>query len=371
MKCTGLISMCILIGLVLPVSAEDNPPAQSDAGKTVNKDKKPDQSTPGQKVSALPDQPVGTPPPKQESVNLESTAIFEQGGVLTPRHSFVFEPSLQYAHASSNRIAIVGYTIIPTLLIGVVDVRTVEDNTLVGSLSFRYGITSRLEGEIKVPYVYRTDSSTTQSQTVDQNGNPVVTTNVFSADGHGIGDVDFGLRYQVNQPTSNGAYFIAGVRAKSNTGKDPFEVNTDPTTKLPTEQPTGSGFWGIQPSLTVIFPSDPAVFFGSISYMYNIPRDIAGTGRVDPGDIVGFNFGMGFALNEKISLSVGYDHSVVGRVTVNDQLLEGTLISQVGTLLIGYSYKYNDKTSINVSLGAGLTQAAPDVQIGIRVPFNF
>jgi hypothetical protein len=313
-----------------------------------------------------PDQPVGVAPKNNDSQALDSSAIIEQGGALTPRGHLVVEPSFQYSHSSSNRVALVGYTIIPSITVGLIDIKDVESNTLVGALDLRYGITNRLEGEVKVPYVYRADS--TSSESAGSTGTQNVT-NVFSADGDGLGDVEFGLRYQLNRSGGN-AYYLLSVRAKSNTGKSPFDVPIDQATGLETKLPTGSGFWGIQPGFTVIVPSDPAVFFGSLSYMYNMPHGVAGIGWVDPGDIIEFNFGMGFALNEKTSFSVGYDHSIVGRVKVEGSYLEGTMVTQLGTLLIGYSYRANDRVSFSVSLGAGLTEAAPDVQLTIKVPYS-
>lgn len=43
-------------------------------------------------------------------------------------------------------------------------------------------------------------------------------------------------------------------------------------TGLPLDLPTGSGFYSVRPSLTWLFPSDPAVFFGSVSYPHNLAR---------------------------------------------------------------------------------------------------
>ena len=79
--------------------------------------------------------------------------IFEQPGVLTPKGKGVLEPSLQYAYSSSNRIALVGYTVIPAILIGVIDVREVKRNTFNATLTGRYGLTNRFEIEARVPYV--------------------------------------------------------------------------------------------------------------------------------------------------------------------------------------------------------------------------
>src|SRR5476649_910633 len=85
--------------------------------------------------------------------------LFEQPGVLTPRGKLVLEPSMQFGYSSSNRVVLVGYTIIPALLIGLVDVREVKRNTLTGAVSLRYGLSNRAELELKLPYVYRSDST--------------------------------------------------------------------------------------------------------------------------------------------------------------------------------------------------------------------
>jgi hypothetical protein len=44
-------------------------------------------------------------------------------------------------------------------------------------------------------------------------------------------------------------------------------------TGLPLDLPTGSGFHSLQPSLTWLMPSDPAIFFGTFSYTHNFKRE--------------------------------------------------------------------------------------------------
>ena len=72
--------------------------------------------------------PVGRAPESQTRPP-EVAPIFEQPGLLTPPGQYVLEPSLQFGYSSSNRVALVGYSIIPALLIGLVDVREVKRNT--------------------------------------------------------------------------------------------------------------------------------------------------------------------------------------------------------------------------------------------------
>jgi hypothetical protein len=310
--------------------------------------------------------PVGRPPEKAstEQTYKEIEAIFERQGVLTPRGKFVLEPSFQYSYSSSTRVALLGYTIIPAITIGLIDVRSVSRNSFVAALATRYGLTNRLELELKIPYVYRDESSTTDP--ANTGGDP----SVFDADGNDIGDIEFGFRYQFNMPRGDGPIFIGGIRVKSDTGTDPFEVDIDPATKLPTELATGSGFWGIQPSLTAIFPSDPAVFFGSVSYMYYFDRTVSGV-EIDPGDTIGFNFGVGYGINEKASFSLGYEHNVILKTEFDGKEPAGSRTTHVGSLLLGGSYRLSNNTNLNLSLSGGLTEDAPDVQLTLRVPMTF
>lgn len=328
--------------------------------------------------------PVGAAP-ESDGRPPEVATIFEEPGVLTPRGKYVLEPSLQFGYSSSNRVALVGYTIIPALLIGLVDVREVKRNTVTAALTGRFGISRRAELEARVPYVYRSDSTVSREVMTG-----TATERVFEASGRTLGDIELAARYQLNDGGADKPYYIGTLRFKSRTGKDPFEVVTDCVTRcvgnttgtgLPLELPTGSGFYSLQPGLTWLYPSDPAVFFGSFSYQHNFKRKNVSRrvssgedeflGTIEPGNVIGFNFGMGLALNEKASFSIGYDHNSVGRTKQNGVRVPASVRTQLGTLLLGYSYRLSEKTTINVSVGAGLTRDTPDVTLGIRIPMSF
>lgn len=328
---------------------------------------------------------VGKPPPRSARPP-EVAPLFEQPGILTPKGKFVFEPSLQFGYSSSNRVALVGYTVIPALLIGLVDVREVKRNTTTATIGARLGLTQRLEIDAKIPYVYRSDSTVSREIFTG-----TAVENVFSTSGKGMGDAEIGLRYQLNRGGPDKAYYVGSLRYKSRTGRDPFSVVTDCTrrcigpnatgTGLPLDLPTGSGFHSLQAGLTWLFPSDPAVFFGSLSYLHNVKRSkvsrkvLGGErewlGDVDPGDIAGFNFGMGLGLNDKASLSLGYDHNAIGRTYQAGRPVPGSVRTQLGTLLLGYSYRISERRSLNVSVGAGLTRDTPDVSLTVRLPTTF
>jgi hypothetical protein len=323
--------------------------------------------------------------PSQDARTLNVAPLFEQPGILTPKGTIVLEPSFQYAYSSSNQVALVGYTIIPSLLIGLVDVRQVKQNTVTTALTGRFGISNRFEIEAKVPYVYRSNSTVSREiftgSAID---------NVFNTSGRDLGDVEVTGRYQLNEGSASTPYLIGTLRFKSRTGKDPFEVVTDCVTRcignttgtgLPLDLPTGSGFYTLQPGLTWLFPSDPVVFFGSFSYAYNFKRNnVSRTvrdggseflGDFRAGDVLGMNFGMGLALNDKSAFSIGVDLNSVGRVKLNGTPVPGSVRTQLATLMLGYSYRYSPKTSVNISVGAGLTRDTPDITLTARIPFTF
>jgi hypothetical protein len=325
---------------------------------------------------------VGAAP---EPVTLPMVAVVaDQPGILTRPGKLVLEPSVQYSYSSSNRVALVGYTIIPSLLIGLVDVRELKRNSLTGALAFRYGLSNRLELEAKVPYVYRSDSTISR-----EIGTGSDSDRVFNTSSKALGDVEFAARYQLNQGGENWPYLIGSLRFKTRTGKDPFEVITDCVTRcagpengsgLPLELPTGSGFYSVQPGLTWLFPSDPAVFFGGVSYTHSFKRtnlnrqilngDFQPIGTVAPGDVLGLNFGIGLALNNKTSLSLGMELNSVDRTRQNGTPVLGSVRTQLASLLIGYSYRQSKDTTFNLSVSAGLTQDTPDLTVSIRIPFS-
>jgi uncharacterized coiled-coil protein SlyX len=323
--------------------------------------------------------PVGQAPSRRQDTRPPEIAplLAQQPGVLSPRGRFTLEPSLQYSYYSSDRVSIVGYTIIPALVIGLIDVRTVHRSTAVAGLTARYGLTNRLEIEGRIPYVYRNDD--TISRPIDLTPSSAAT--VFNADGSGLGDIELAARYQLNIPEPGHPYFIGGLRLKTRTGEDPFEVDylavAPGLPTLQTSLPTGSGFYSLQPSLSFIYPTDPAVFFGGINYQWNIKRDVdktvAGTfvGEVDAGDAVGIGFGMGLGLNERSSFSIGYDHTWYGESKQDGVVPDGTTGFQTASLLLGYSYRLNKNASLSLSIGAGLTDDTPDTQFTIRVPYRF
>ena len=55
-------------------------------------------------------------------------------------------------------------------------------------------------------------------------------------------------------------------------------------------------------------------------------------------------------------------------------VINGTATAELGddvTLVLGGSYRFNDRVSLNVALGVGVTRDTPDMTLTARVPISF
>ena len=325
---------------------------------------------------------VGTAPPPSQVVVPQ---IFDEPSVLTPPGKFILEPSIQYGYSSANRAALVGFSVIPAVLIGLIDVREVKRNTAVLALTTRYGLGQRAEVELRVPYVRRWDDTVSRELFTGTS-----TERVFESDGDGIGDVEVTGRYQLTAGDGKWPYLIGSLRLKTRTGKDPFEVVTDCVTRClsnttgtgqPLELPVGTGFYSLQPGLTWLYPSDPAVFFGSFTYAYNFERsgvsrqvlngETEFLGDIKAGNVFGVNVGMGLALNDRSSFSIGVDMNSIGKTKQNGTAVPGSVRTTLASLVLGYSHMFDPTRVVHLSVNAGLTRDTPDFTLTLRMTFSF
>ncbi|MFO7648847.1 transporter [Halomonas campaniensis] len=322
-------------------------------------------------------QPVGQePPPSEPEFNVQSMA--EYGGVLTPRGRLMLEPEFQYTHESINRMTFEGVEVLSTLLIGVFTAQDIDRDSYMAAMTGRLGVTDRLELEMKVPYVYRDESSRVSVAEIEP---------AFDIDralsNHGLGDIEVAAHYQLNRAREGRPIYIGNLRYKSTTGDGPFDIERN-SAGTPRELPTGTGFHAIEPSLTMLFPSAPAVYFANLGYTYNLSDtvdravgDDIFVGKVDPGDAVRVSFGMAYAINPRTSFTLGYKNDFIGKTrteyfdpTTGRSTTQSSSTLNVGALLLGWSYQLNQDTAINLNLEFGVTDDAPDTVLTLRIPFG-
>lgn len=322
-------------------------------------------------------QPVGVAPADENKGKPPKvTVLSEQGGVLTPKGTLVVEPSVEYEHASTNRLTFRGVELQDTVLIGVIDATSASRNLVSPAITARYGVTDRMEVEAKIPYVYRSDRETFS---VPQPNAPNIdeTSNLT---GSGIGDIELGAHYQL---TGSPPYVIGNVTFKTETGTGPFDIKRD-AFGVEQDLATGSGFYSVEPNVTLIYPSDPAVLFANVGYEWNIKqsvhKDIGGeiVNNFDPGDGVDATVGFGFSINDRLSFDLGYKHTFlmatdtdVTDTTNNTSRTDKSESLTVGSLLFGMGYRVSDNVNVNLDFEYGVTADAPDMTATLRVPIAF
>jgi hypothetical protein len=316
---------------------------------------------------------VGQAPAPDDShaLNTRTASIPPGQGVLTPSGHFSIEPTFEYAASANNRLTFSGIELIPGLQLGAISAQTAQRDTFFFSPTFRYGLNSRFEVEVTVPMLYRHDNI----QVVQQRDEQIVRT--LDLRQYALGDVEMGLRYQLNPATGpDKPIWILSLHVKSNTGIGPYDVGYDEF-GIATGLATGSGFWGVEPGVSFLLPSDPVVIYGSLNYLHqfkrNLNKEVGGSlvQEVRPGEAILGNIGFGFSLNPRFSFSLGYSHSyIMPTMTYIGSGPEYSTGQQIGTLDLGMSYRLNSKTSVNLNFQFGVTPDAPNLNATLRIPFS-
>lgn len=291
----------------------------------------------------------------------------ERGGSLLQRKRFELEPSLSYAHITTDSIFIDGFAILPVLVVGEVGVQRNRADLLIAALTGRIGLTEDIQLELRVPYRLEHDRFSRPTAT------PPFEDTVLDGD---LGDISASLYWQVVREAVGTPNVILGLLGKSATGKDVFEVSVDPVNSVPTEAATGSGFYALKGSVTFSKTTDPALVFANIGYTHNFTRDgvrIASTGEVadfEPGDTFEFGFGLAYALSPTLSINTQYQQALTLSTQRDGVDVVNTALN-VAALRMGAIWAFGKERRIDVSVGIGLTEDSPDTVVEIRMPFSF
>jgi hypothetical protein len=321
--------------------------------------------------SSTPSRPVGEAPKEQQQPQVIQS--LPRGlAVLTPAEHFTLTPSIEYTQATANRLVYEGVVIVPGINLGVVTASTDDRSIFAAVADVRYGITDRLEAELRVPLIFSDDRATVLRQ-----GPQGSATQSLYLSNKGLGDINLGARYQINDGEDDWPIFVANARANFDTGIGPFNIKRN-SAGIAESVALGSGFFGVQGGLSLLKITDPVVLYGSANYIYQLPKDINQTiggvyvGRVDPSGSVNANFGFGFAVNPDFSFSLGYNHYYVfPQITYLGDTRQTTTSLEVGALTLGMAYRVRPDMSLNANFQFGVTADAPNMYMVISLPTTF
>ncbi|RJQ51904.1 MAG: hypothetical protein C4526_09085 [Nitrospiraceae bacterium] len=292
----------------------------------------------------------------------ESGIPADRGIVLIGKGKLLLVPELTYAHISANRLEITGFTVLPAIIIGVIQVEKIKRDVFIPSVTLKYGISDRAQFDLRIPYFIRKDEFITGA-------GPAMEKN--TTDETAFGDIEGLLSLHAVREKESVPDVVATVKVKSRTGKAPYGLATKTiqsgAAQIPTELSTGSGHWAVEPGISLLKTVDPAVLFGSVSYFRHMKRSINGVGVVDPGDSVNYTLGMGYALNDRITLGTAFEQNFFSSAVIDGVKQVETDIT-VANLLFGVSYYMSGKKSLSFTLSIGLTPESPDLQVSLKMP---
>jgi hypothetical protein len=342
----------------------------------------------------LPPPPSSEPTSPGDRPHSERAAdqlLIEAGGVLLPPWTLQIEPSLDETHVSNPRVNIFGYTVFNAINIGTLRVDDVSQDVADANLTLRMGLPLRTELDLRVPF---TGSFVRQTKGIG-------TGNITEVDTTGahLGDIQATLSWQPIVQADWRPAVVLRTRLTVPTGESVFQI---PETYPPiangaetqlVRAPTGSGYYAIEPGFTLLWRSDPLVFFAGASYSYHLPTpdyvvplfnpNATGTqptvtqvdhGILHIGDVIAFNAGVNFAVNERASLNFSFIDQYEGYT--QQRPVNGKYTTVLGTTIndarlgIGASFGLSDHVTLVFNAGMGLTDQAPGYTLFLSLPIT-
>ena len=216
-------------------------------------------------------------------------------------------------------------------------------------IEFRLGLTSNLQGFINVPFGWSNTEFIFGA--TDEFSNNV-----------GIGDVSAGLTRilfdgKVSPSKVIPLQILGNLSFSAPTGKSSFASSlSSPGSSL------GRGSWSVSSALTFIHTYDPLVAF----YGFGLSRPFESTidgFSVKPGQQIFYRFGVGFAVNPKVTLSTSFIGSFIGETKVNGigaagSMIQPTLLRFAATF-VKSEKSGRSKISGNKASGSGKKRRAP------------
>jgi hypothetical protein len=245
----------------------------------------------------------------------------------------------------------------PVLIIDGSDIVGVSDarfrvRQLSVPIEYRTGLTKRLQGFIGAPIGW-SNTQLSLGQFED-----------FRNDG-GLGDIDFGLTMQLREATADAPFWIATVSGTAPTGGDPFSGIIGLAPSAPS---LGQGFWSISGNLLFIQPYDPVIVFYGLGMERFFDHNYIGQ-EFEPGAQYTYSLGVGFAVNDRVTLSGRFRGTYQEEIEVNGQRVIGTNTEPLSLRLSATISKPCDRI-VEPFVEFGLTDDATSAFFGVTWTFS-
>jgi hypothetical protein len=298
------------------------------------------QAEPGMAADPAPDDEAADP-----SLDALNRVLVEGGGLLLAPWTVELQPETRYSYKGANGLLIREQDGQRSVISHSADLTKIE-----AALTARMGLPWRSQIEARVPYVRVSEESSV-------GGNSSSNSNE-----HGLGDIEIGLSHQLLRESSWTPDLIGEVRYRAPTGDDGFGGDDN-------SLPVGSGFHGITGRLTAVKTLDPVVFLGSVGYTANL-KDTKEGFDIDPGDSLEFGVTAILAAGPGVSLRTGFGLAFTGEAEVDNEKISGSDKTE-GVLNLGGAVVLPGKNLLDLGVGVGVTDDAPDVAVRLALTHRF
>ncbi len=184
---------------------------------------------------------------------------------------------------------------------------------LVSQLDLRYGFSDRLQFFADMPVGWtNTEISSFGSDR-------------YSNDG-GLGDTSFGASFLWHKSCGSSCdpdiIVTAGMTAPTSHGDFLANLLITPQASL------GQGFWAGYWSVLFVHTYDPVIVFYGVGSRHTFTRELDGL-DVQAGDQYSYRFGVGFAVNERVTFSTTLFGAYITEPRINNQIIPGTSLEPV------------------------------------------
>lgn len=224
----------------------------------------------------------------------------------------------------------------------VVDEAQIQQRNIFVPLTFRYGISHNLQTSILIPLGYAHEQVTVPGHDVRSDSGP-------------IGDVVVSLSYALPKHDQSASDFVW-----TNTLSIPS--GDAPSLWLRPDAGLGRGYMEYGSSLLALQRYDPLIVFGSVGARYGFEDKFGGL-KVTPGLAFDYRLGVGFGVNESITLSAQFIGSYETEIDVDGLSIPGS-DRDIYSLRFALT-KAEERVNIEPFVTLGLTQAANEAQFGI------
>jgi hypothetical protein len=292
---------------------------------------------------------MGVPPPRPQPQFLRDNSVLLEPG------QYQFETGFVYT--SNVTRSVISETLDDQLLVG--SLSTTNRNLQI-PLEFRIGVNRDLQASFSLPIGFVNQELSLGSSKL-------------SDDTVGIGDLGINLTRVLSQGKGGKPNILGNIGLSAPTGSTSVpSVQQQPGINL------GNGFWMVNVGFTVVKQIDPVAFFGGLTYVKTFDTDLSESIRLTPGDLIAYRFGVGYAINSRVSLSTGFDGSFIGELKVNDRVIPGSAREPFALRLAATLQSDQPKSARQEKrlprttepfVRFGLSEAAPDIGFGVRLTY--